>query len=92
MWYIVFLNKRELYMKHLLILLCVYTLVSCGIKNKIFNSTSEQLGVSKQPIQQPSSVNATVTKVAKVHQKTSQSQPMIVDKHSPQKKSSKLKW
>ena len=79
-------------MKHFSILICVFTLASCGIKNKIWNSTSDRLGVSKQPIQQPSLVNATTTKVAKVQQKTSQSQSIIVDKHLPQKKSSGLKW
>jgi hypothetical protein len=36
-------------MKHLLILLCVTTLVSCGIKDKLLNSTSGTLGVPKQP-------------------------------------------
>jgi hypothetical protein len=35
-------------MKHLLILLCVTTLVSCGIKDKLLNSTSGTLGVPKQ--------------------------------------------
>ena len=79
-------------MKHFLILICVFTLASCGIKNKIWNSTSEKLGVSKQQTQQPSLVNATVTKVAKVQQNTSQIQPIIVDKHLPQKKSFELKW
>lgn len=39
-------------MKHLLILLCVTTLVSCGIKNKLLNSTSGTLGVPKQPTPQ----------------------------------------
>jgi len=36
-------------MKHLLILLCITTLVSCGIKNKFLNSSSGKLGVPKQP-------------------------------------------
>jgi hypothetical protein len=38
-------------MKHLLILLCITTLTSCGIKNKFLNSTSGTLGVPKQPTQ-----------------------------------------
>ena len=38
-------------MKHLLILLCVTTLVSCGVKDKLLNSTSGTLGVPKQPPQ-----------------------------------------
>lgn len=91
MWYIVFLNKGELYMKHLLTLLCVCTLTACGIKNKIWNSTSEQLGVSKQPIQLPL-VDTTSVPVPTVHQQTSHSQPISVNKPSPQKKSSELKW
>lgn len=36
-------------MKHLLILLCITTFVSCGIKDKLLNSTSGTLGVPKQP-------------------------------------------
>ena len=36
-------------MKHLLILLCITTLTSCGIKNKFLNSSSGTLGVPKQP-------------------------------------------
>jgi len=36
-------------MKRLLILLCLSTLVSCGIKNKFLNSSSGTLGVPKQP-------------------------------------------
>ena len=43
-------------MKHLLILLCVTTLVSCGIKNKLLNSTSGTLGVPKQSPQTAISV------------------------------------
>ena len=43
-------------MKHLLILLCVTTLVSCGIKDKLLNSTSGALGVPKQPSQNVISV------------------------------------
>jgi hypothetical protein len=38
-------------MKNLLILLCITTLVSCGIKDKLLNSTSGALGVPKQPSQ-----------------------------------------
>ena len=38
-------------MKHLLILLCVTTLVSCGIKDKLINSSSGKLGVPKQSTQ-----------------------------------------
>ena len=38
-------------MKNLLILLCVTSLVSCGIKDKLLNSTSGALGVPKQPSQ-----------------------------------------
>lgn len=38
-------------MKHLLILLCVTTFASCGIKDKLLNSTSGTLGVPKQPPQ-----------------------------------------
>ena len=56
MWYIVLLNKGELYMKHLLILLCMSTLVSCGIKNKFLNSSSGSLGVTKQPTQNTASI------------------------------------
>ena len=52
MWYIVLLNKGELYMKRLLILLCMSTLVSCGIKNKFLNSSSGTLGVPKQPTEE----------------------------------------
>jgi len=49
-------------MKHLLILLCITTLTSCGIKNKFLNSTSGTLGVPKQPTQNttPSVVNPVV--------------------------------
>lgn len=49
MWYSISLNKGELYMKYLLTLLCVTTLSSCGLKNKILNSMSGTLGVPKQP-------------------------------------------
>ena len=49
MWYIVLLNKGELYMKRLLILLCVATLTSCGIKNKFLNPSTSGLGVPRQP-------------------------------------------
>ena len=92
MWYIDFLNKKELYMKHLLILLCVFTLASCGIKNRIWNLTSDRLGVPKQSTQQSYSHNATAIQVAKVHQHTAQTQPIIVDKPLLQKKSFELKW
>ena len=37
-------------MKHLLILLLMSTLVSCGIKDLYLNSTSGSLGIPKQPI------------------------------------------
>ena len=49
-------------MKHLLILLCVTTLVSCGIKDKLLNSTGGTIGVPKQPTQNttPSVVNPVV--------------------------------
>ena len=43
-------------MKHLLILLCITTLASCGIKNKLLNSTSGTLGVPKQLPQAATSV------------------------------------
>jgi hypothetical protein len=43
-------------MKNLLILLCVTSLVSCGIKDKLLNSTSGALGVPKQPSQNVISV------------------------------------
>ena len=36
-------------MKHLLILLCITTLTSCGIKNKLLNSSGGTVGVPKQP-------------------------------------------
>ena len=39
-------------MKHLLILLCLTTFVSCGIKDKLLNSTNGRLGVPKQPPRQ----------------------------------------
>ena len=87
-----FLRQRKLYMKHLLILVCVFTLVSCGIKNKIWNTTNGKLGVSKQPTQQLSSVNIENTTSAKVHQKTLQSQPLVLDKPLPWKKLSEPKW
>jgi len=38
-------------MKHLLILLCVTTFASCGIKDKLLNSSSGAFGVPKQPPQ-----------------------------------------
>ena len=38
-------------MKHLLILLCVTTLVSCGIKDTLLNSTGGTIGIPKQPTQ-----------------------------------------
>lgn len=79
-------------MKHLSVLLCVFTLASCGIKNKIWDTTSGKLGVSKQPIQQSSSINSTTKAVEKVQQLTSQSQQIIVNKSTPRKKSSELKW
>ena len=81
-------------MKNLLILLCVFILASCGIKNKIWNSEGGKLGVSKQPTHQISSVNSINKPVAKVHQKTLQSQPLVLDKPKPssQKRLSELKW
>lgn len=64
-------------MKHLLILLCVSTLVSCGLKNKLLNSTSGTLGVSKQLASNPTPVNANPS--------VSQQPPQIssVDKTTP---------
>ena len=79
-------------MKHLLILVCLSTLVSCGIKNKIWNPTIGKLGVSKQHTQQISFDNAESTTLAKVDQQTQQSKPLVLNKPSPQKKMSELKW
>lgn len=87
-----FLIKKELYMKHLLILLCICTLVSCGIKNKIWNSTRGQLGVSKQQIQHQPSVNTTLVSEPKIHQQTPQSHLISVNNLKPQKESPELKW
>tara|TARA_B100001093_G_C26424509_1_gene841275 strand:+ start:381 stop:665 length:285 start_codon:yes stop_codon:yes gene_type:complete len=67
----------------------VYTLTACSIKNKIWNSTGSQLGVTKQSIQPPL---VDTTSVPTVHQQTSQMQPISVNKTSPQKKSFELKW
>ena len=39
-------------MKRLLILLCLTTVVSCGIKNKFLNSSSDELGVPKQQFEE----------------------------------------
>ena len=66
------LNKGELYMKHLLILLCMSTLVSCGIKDKYFNSTGGTLGVPKQPV--PHTTPQVITQPS-----TQNSQTHIVD-------------
>lgn len=51
-------------MKHLLILLCVTTLVSCGIKDTLLNSTGGTIGIPKQPTQNtaPIVVNPVVQK------------------------------
>ena len=48
-------------MKHLLIILCMATLVSCGIKNKFLNSPSGTLGVPKQPTEDTSTTELIFT-------------------------------
>lgn len=58
-------------MKHLLILLCMSTLVSCGIKNKFLNSSSGTLGVPKQPTEENSTTELTFV----VNDTQSESQP-----------------
>ena len=73
MWYIVLLNKGELYMKHLLILLCMSTLVSCGIKNKFLNSSSGTLGVPKQPTEENSTTELIVEEHNQVESISTQS-------------------
>ena len=62
-------------MKRLLILLCLSTLTSCGIKNKFLNSTSGTLGVPKQPTEERSITESGVTSTTEVIQQTTQSQP-----------------
>ena len=52
-------------MKHLLILLCMSTLVSCGIKNKFLNSSSGTLGVPKQPTEENSTTELISTEPEK---------------------------
>lgn len=79
-------------MKNLLILLCVFTFASCGIKNKIWNSSGGKLGVPKQPTHQISSDDSTNTPVTKVNLSSVQSQPPVLNKPSLQTKSSDLKW
>jgi hypothetical protein len=73
-------------MKNLLILLCVTSLVSCGIKDKLLNSTSGALGVPKQPSQNVISlVDDTV--VVKQPPLTA-----LVDKTTPTSDESVINW
>lgn len=67
-------------MKHLLILLCVTTLVSCGIKNKLLNSSGGTLGVSKQPTVDTAQVDTTQVDTNIV---VSQPTPVPSDKTEP---------
>ena len=91
MWYIVFLNKGKLYMKHLLILLCVCTLTACGIKNKLLNSSSGSLGVSKQPTKL-SSPTIVSTSQPVIQSATSPSQSTNTNEPTKQTESSVVKW
>ena len=59
-------------MKHLIILLCMSTLVSCGIKDKYFNSTGGTLGVPKQPTTQTPVITQSTTQTPVVTQPTEQ--------------------
>lgn len=65
-------------MKHLLILLCITTFVSCGIKDKLLNSTSGTLGVPKQPTP-PQTVISVVD------------DPVVVQQTQPSKQNTKTK-
>lgn len=60
-------------MKHLLILLCMSTLVSCGIKNKFLNSSSGTLGVPKQPTEENSTTELIVAEQNQVESISTQS-------------------
>jgi hypothetical protein len=69
-------------MKHLLILLCITTLTSCGIKNKLLNSSGGTLGVPKQPTEVTTPVD-TNTDVL--------DDPVIVQQTQPSKQNTKTK-
>lgn len=91
MWYIGSLNKGELYMKHLLILLCVCTLTACGIKNKLLNSSKGSLGVSKQSTQQSSYVKVT-TPTPTTQTSSSSSQVTDTDELNTNTESYAIRW
>jgi len=78
-------------MKHLLILLCMSTLVSCGIKNKFLNSSNGTLGVPKQPTEENST--AELIFVETTQSETPPIQPESATKEtSDQSEESFLKW
>jgi hypothetical protein len=79
-------------MKHLLILLCMSTLVSCGIKNKFLNSSSGTLGVPKQPTEENSTTEL-IFITEDTESKTSPSQPdEVVANPVDEVKESFFKW
>ena len=66
-------------MKHLLILLCVTTLVSCGIKNKYLNSSNGSLGIPKQPTEENSTTELIVAEHNQVESISTQSTEDVID-------------
>ncbi len=81
-------------MKHLLILLCMSTLVSCGIKDKYFSSSSGTLGVPKQPTPQPPSQTQVITQPStQTPQTQNVKESDVVDAPTPEEsKESTFKW
>ena len=66
-------------MKHLLILLFMSTLVSCGIKNKFLNSSSGSLGIPKQPTEENSTSESVVVEQNQSENITIQSNRDVTD-------------
>ena len=66
-------------MKHLLILLFMSTLVSCGIKNKFLNSSNGSLGISKQPTEENSTPELMVVEQNQSESITIQSNEDVID-------------
>jgi len=78
-------------MKHLLILLCMTTLVSCGIKNKFLNSSSGTLGVPKQPTEENSTTELIFVDVVQPETQPKQSD-VVVTNQDGQEEESFFKW
>ena len=78
-------------MKHLLILLCMSTLVSCGIKDAYLNSTSGTLGVPKQPTPKPTTHVQIITQPSTQESQTQNvTESDVVD--TPTTEESTFKW